>query len=341
MQIEDTIINLITSFLGNYGKHSGEWYAFDCPVCAEEKGVTEDYKYNLEVKVDLNVRGCGGYHCWRCGDANGTKGTLIQLFRKYSSQSVYNEFKSIVKDYREARKFELIDNAEDLAKDFYEDIVLTLPEGFKSFKYDGNQMEERAISYLYKRGLNDRIIKYFNIGYTIADILTPYSLQNRIIIPSYDAFDNLNYWTGRDYIGNSKMRYKNPKAEKSQFIFNEGKVNWYEPITLVEGPFDHIVVPNSIPLLGKTLKKECRLYERLIKSSHSLIYVFLDDDAVYNAKKIYKLLEMSPLKGKIRMVDCPNGYDASSLYQSYGKRGIISVLSKAHEINEYDLEMIK
>jgi hypothetical protein len=48
---------------------------------------------------------------------------------------------------------------------------------------------------------------------------------------------------------NNKLKYINPKAEKQEIIFNIGKLNLDATIYLVEGVTDHIVTPNSIPLL--------------------------------------------------------------------------------------------
>lgn len=340
MQMEESILNLISTFLGSYGKHSGEWYSFNCPECAEEKSVKADNKYNLEVKIDLAVKGCGGYHCWRCKDTNGTKGTLVSLFKKYASKTVLDEFKQIVNDYREARKYELFDGSGDIPDEFLEDNEFYLPEGFKPIR-ENDKFANEAREYLEKRGIDNKIIEKYNIGYVGNDSKIPFSLRNRIIIPSYDAFDGLNYWVGRDYSGKNKIRYKNPHAEKTKFIFNEGKINWYEPITLVEGPFDHIVVPNSVPLLGKSLSEEYLLYKMLVKRSKSMIYVMTDDDALINGKKIYKLLENSELNGRIRLIECPNGYDPSLLFEKYGKKGIISLLTQAKKLNDYELAILR
>ena len=334
--MEESVLTLISTFLGSYGKHSGEWYSFNCPECAEEKGVKADNKYNLEVKIDLTVKGCGGYHCWRCKDTNDTRGTIVSLFKKYASKTVLDEFKQIVNDYREARKYELFDGNGDIPDEFLEDNEFYLPDGFKPIREnDRNALE--AVKYLLKRGIDIKVINRFNIGYIGNNEKVHFSLRNRIVIPSYDSFDSLNYWVGRDYTGNNNIRYKNPKAEKTKFIFNEGKINWYEPITLVEGPFDHIVVPNSVPLLGKTLSEDYLLYKMLVKRSRSLVYIFLDDDALINAKKIYKILENSDLNGRVRLIECPDGYDASLIYEKYGTKGIISLLTRAKKLNDYEL----
>jgi len=332
--MEESIINLICVFLGNYGKHSGEWYSFNCPECAAEKGVRYDNKFNLEVKVDLDVRGCGYYHCWRCKDINGTCGTIVSLFRKYASKAVMDEFRQIVSEYREARKYDLF--SDDIPDEFILDSELSLPNEFTPIRQSDDRASA-AISYLSSRGITQDIIDRYNIGYTPNSKDVEYGIRGRIIIPSYDCFDSLNYWVARDYTGKNKVRYKNPKAEKTKFIFNEGKVNWYEPVTLVEGPFDHIVVPNSIPMLGKSLDSEYMLYKYLVKYCKSTVNVFCDDDALYDAKKIYKLLNDSELEGRVRLIECPDGYDASLIFEKYGKRGILSLLSKAKKIKENSL----
>lgn len=338
--MEENVLNLLVTFLGDYGKHSGEWYSFNCPACADEKGVKSDGKYNLEVKIDLSVRGCGAHHCWRCKETSGTKGTLVTLFKKYAPKPVFDEFKYIVNEYREAKKYELFGGDNTLLDEFAEENEFFLPNGFKPIK-NGDKDAAEAIEYLKRRGIGEKIISRYNIGYVGNLASADYWSRNRIVIPSYDRFDGLNYWVGRDYTGKSKIRYKNPKAEKTKFIFNEGKINWYEPITLVEGPFDHIIVPNSIPLLGKSLNEEYLLYRTLVKKAHSTINVFLDDDALINAKRIYRLLENSDLRGRVRLIECPDGYDASSIYEKYGKRGILSLMTRAKKINDYDLATLR
>ena len=335
--MEESIINLLSSFLGVYGKHSGEWYSFNCPECAEEKGVKADNKYNLEVMINPAIKGCGGYHCWRCGDTNGTKGTLVKLFKKYASRQVIDEFKQIISDYREAKKYELFDGSGVIQDEFEEENELFLPDGFKPIR-DNDPYANEAIAYLKKRGIDSTIIKQYNIGYIGNNKQVHFSLRNRIVIPSYDTFDGLNYWVGRDYTGkNKKLRYKNATAEKTKFIFNEGKINWYEPITLVEGPFDHIVVPNSIPLLGKSLDKDYLLYSELLSKAMDKVYIWLDSDALYNAKKIYKILGNTILKDRLRIIETPEGYDPSLIFEKYGKKGIIAFMTRNRRLNDYEL----
>jgi len=336
---EERIISLLVSFLGEYSKQCGEWYSFNCPRCAEEQMGMADDKYNLEVNVNLDERGCGGFHCWKCGDTDDMRGSLTKLFRLYAPQHIIDEFRTIITEYRETLKYTLFkDGNDDDIQPLIEEMYL--PDGFKPIA--GNEKEaKKAIEYLNYRGINEKVIADFNLGF-IADFSKDNTLKNRVFIPSYDMFNNLTYWVGRDYTGKNKQKVKNPKWSKTEIVFNEGRINWYEPVTLVEGPFDHIATPNSIPLLGKTLTDEYVLYETLKRRLRSEIRIFLDDDAIKNTYTIYKTLEKDEVfKGRVEVVDTPDGYDPALLYQEYGYKGILDVLCSSHRLNEYDLNRIK
>ena len=51
------------------------------------------------------------------------------------------------------------------------------------------------------------------MGYT-----TDGKYGGRIILPSYDKEDKLNYWVGRTY-NNQKPKYLNPDSDKEEVIF--------------------------------------------------------------------------------------------------------------------------
>lgn len=330
--MEEKLITLLTSFLGSYGKHCGDWYSFNCPCCAEILGVECDNKHNLEINVQPDKL---IYHCWKCGDNNGMKGKLSNLIKKYGGSVIYNEYVEIINEYKSTQLFTL-NIFSSLDNDICNTEYIKLPPQFKPIK-KGDTKASDAIHYLNERGINWDLIQKYNIGYIGNDYNKDFLMKNRIIIPSYNEYNDLNYWVGRDYTGQSKLRYKNPKFEKKNFIFNEKYINWYEDITLVEGVFDHIVVPNSIPLLGKNLDNTFIHYNKLIEKSRSNINVFLDDDALTNAKKIYKILNNTNMKNRIKLIECPNGYDASQIYQEYGSKGIVEILRTAKTLNEYDL----
>ncbi len=62
-------------------------------------------------------------------------------------------------------------------------------------------------------------------------------------------------------------------------IFNDLYLDWSVPVTLVEGVFDAIVAgDNSIPILGSTLRKDSKLFQKIADKGVS-VYLALDPDA--------------------------------------------------------------
>ena len=96
---------------------------------------------------------------------------------------------------------------------------LKFPSSFKFFK-KGEKYNYGAFKYLKDRGVDWDIIERYKIGFTEKEEdkeLKKYSY--RVIIPSYNALGELNYWVGRDYLPKNgkyttRTKYANPKAEK-------------------------------------------------------------------------------------------------------------------------------
>lgn len=324
------IRSILTGVLGEPKNepYSSGWQSYNCPYCAESDGVESDGKYNLETNVE---HGCV-FHCWKCE----TKGKLSKIIRDFGNEALMNEYREVLNTIRSSKMYQLDGdgNMDDLIEI---ESCVTLPKEYTTFSAY-NPLQNEALAYLHNRGITDDIIKKYGIGYTSYPCAN-YSHRNRIIIPSYDSFGCLNYWVGRDYTGTNKVKYCNPKIPKTSVVFNEGMVNWYEDITLVEGPFDHIVVPNSIPLLGKTLTKENLIYQRLLSNAMAEINIMLDDDAVANAYKMYRFLTNNGFKNRVNIIICPKGYDASLMYEKFGKEGIIRLLRSATKVDEFTLSM--
>lgn len=332
----EDIKELLAEFLGQPQRDSdATWIQYCCPCCSMEKGVESDGKYNLEVSIEKNA-----FHCWVCGDTMGTKGKLGKLIKMYGGPMYYRRFVKIIEDMRQSQLYNL--NGSVFGDQTTMSLInsyktqLTLPKDYKPLKHSDPTARD-AYAYLYSRGLNDQIIEDFQIGYIgWAD---DYKYRNRIIVPSYDCLDELNYWIARDYAHrNQKFRYNNPTIPKTSFAFNEGRLNWYEDITLVEGVFDHIVTPNSMPLLGKTLNKEDAVYKTLEAHAMANVNIMLDSDAYNDAMRIYSTLNSSEkLHGKVRFIPIEGGKDPSDIYRDNGPKGIINMIKKAEPIDEFDL----
>ena len=144
---------------------------------------------------------------------------------------------------------------------------------------------QKALDYLYSRGIDDEQIKLWKIGYC-----TEGRYGGRIIIPSFNQNGDPNFFIARSYVGH-RMKYLNPRTTKD-IIFNELMIDWDEPVTIVEGAFDAIVAgTQGIPILGSTLRPQSRLFQALAIND-TPVYIGLDQDAEKKASwMIKKMIE--------------------------------------------------
>lgn len=335
MQELEKLYNILTVFLGeakNGFNENNYQYEFPCPHCIDKYGQQEARKYNLSVSLKL-----GKFQCWKCSSEGDDlmHGSIRKLIKAFGNETLLNEYNSIIHSIRESKLYKL--DFSEFETSIVEKEELKLPSSFKLF--DKNSKNNYgALKYLQNRGIGWDIIEKYKLGYTEREEENKKG-SFRIIIPSYNALGELNYWVGRDYLPKSKngftrLKYDNPKVEKKSIIFNEDKIQWDADITLVEGTFDHIVVPNSIPLLGKSLTKDYKLYFELINRANACINVWLDGDAFESVKEIYQLLNHGKLHNKIRFIPTEEKEDPSSLYQKGGYKKIAEQLKNAQQIKE-------
>lgn len=316
--MNNLLVSILESFLGDHRKHNEDTgqIAFDCPVCSAEKNLPDgDGKGNLEINYNRNM-----FKCWACPDTNYMHGPVVKLLKKHATPKNLRDYLLVKPD------------ADVMLNSEREEIIVTLPEGYQKLsECTGKEYNyHSAMKYLKDRGITDWIIKEFNIGYT-----TKGPFYNRIIIPSYDIDGKLNYfiarWFSKEY---NKLKYINPTAEKQEIIFNENKINWDATIYIVEGVTDHIVIPNSIPLLGKFMSN--KLIEQLHDKAQGLIVIVLDGDAYEDAKILYKKLSFGDLMGRIRICVPPEDYDPSKIFEKLKNKGIIKLLKSAHKLGPMD-----
>ncbi len=310
------LVDILEGFLGEHRKHNEDTgqIAFDCPACSEMANKPDgDGKGNLEINYERGI-----FKCWVCAETNHMYGPVIKLLKKYATPTIIRNY-LLVKPETDLQ----------LVKE-HGDIIVTLPDEYlklsrctaKDFK------SQEAKQYLYDRGITDAIIEEFSIGYCYKG---PHF--NRIIIPSYDVDGKLNYFVARWFSQDpNKLKYLNPVAEKQEIIFNEKKVNWDATIYLVEGATDHIVTPNSIPLLGKFLPN--KLLELLHDKAKGYIVIVLDDDAYTDAVRLYHELNIGDLRGRIKICKMPDGYDPSEIYKNWGPQGMLKYLSKSYKLSD-------
>jgi DNA primase len=312
--VSELVVEILEDFLGKSRKHYEDkcQISFDCPVCSYDvKGLEKgDGKGNLEVNYRHHV-----YKCWACSETHETHGTINKLVRKYGARDHLKKYRLLIPENR-------------ILKHENNHTITGLPREFTPLDIERENFDyQKAITYLNKRNIDLNIIKKFNIGYANSG-----DYRGRIIFPSYDEDNEINYYLGRSYDKYSKLKYKNPEVSKMEIIFNEGKINWDSNIYLVEGVFDHMALPNSIPMLGKVLNDV--LFKKLIDKAAAKVIIVLDYDAKKDAIKLYKRLNSARLRNRVLIVDMPEGFDIADVYQKLGKKGVIKLLTTARKIKE-------
>lgn len=290
------VLDILEDILGDYKFHNdyrGQ-ISFDCPVCSHDiKGLDEgDGKGNLEVNYKRGV-----YKCWVCAETHETYGSLYKLIKKYGTN-------------KHLKKYILLRPEEDGEQPRRQFKQVRLPKEFIPFKTASMGLKmtpqfKQAWNYIKGRNITDEMIEKYNIGFCYEG-----HYEYRIIIPSYDEEDRLNYFIARSYLSKTNMKYKNPEVDKESLIWNEHLINWNEPVYIVEGAFDSIFVPNSIPMLGKFMTRN--LFDKLYDNAKKIIIV-LDPDAWNDAEKLYHKLNCGKLMNKVGIVKLEGDKDIADL----------------------------
>lgn len=318
--MNDYLVEILSEFLGEPRKHneSRGQISFDCPVCAEAKGLygETDGKGNLEVNYNR-----GFYKCWACYTTHDTQGVIKNLIYKYGSRDNLKQYNLVKPDYHY--------NSDD--EEVREVRTESLPDGFKKLipRNEYANGYKASMSYLAKRGVTQKIIDKYNIGFINEG---PYS--NRVVIPSYHESGDVNYFIARSILYWIKPKYMNSRTPKDDIIFNHSLINPNATIYLVEGPFDSIVVPNCIPLLGLFVSDT--LFQYLQSKAKANVVIILDGEAKKEADQVFKLLNTLKLYGRVKIIYLKEKFDMSLIYQKYGDKGLKAVLTKETRLKEID-----
>lgn len=275
-------------------------YEFNCPSSYCKSDVD---KFNLGYSSEMHI-----FHCWKCK----YKGFITRLISDFGTSEELEKIKLV---FPKAQKpLSVVSTKEALSKK--EEPICALPEGFVPLvEKCSSAYYKKAVRYLINRKVEWDTIKKHNIGYTEGG-----PRKFRIIIPSYNEENKINYYEARSYISSVKPTYLKPDSpNKEDIIFNVKNINFNLPVYLVEGVFDMFPVPNSIPLLGKTISN--LLVSKLVENETKVI-ICLDEDAKKDAYNLYFRLDGLGLD--VFYVEIKS--DIAKFYELYGREEMVKML---------------
>ena len=318
------------------GYLQSEQLQVNCPRCQERDGLSQpDGKFNLEINTAKRM-----FRCWKCEEPkfSGSLGRLVRIFGNNVDYELYKSFAGVFFDYdpnEDEKEYAAVKLPEETI--FFSQMNPADPEHFEAYNY---LINERKISL-------EVILKY-RLGFC-----TTGKYERMIIIPSYDARGEINYFVARrygEYDKRFKKPYDNPKSDKDAIIFNEGYINWDSTVYLVEGVFEMLSFPvNCIPLLGKTISPTLLLKLKELKPH---VVVVLDLDAVKDAIELMYILKSVyyDCEDRIRFVILPKDLrddkgklikDLDELRKNKGIDEVIKSLRTARDLNTEDYFMTK
>lgn len=259
----------------NYNSTKPFEVLFYCPKCQHHK---------RKLAINLKTR---KMHCWVCNLRS--KNYLDFISENGYGSDIREQLEKLLQDLSLYGEIEV----PDIKTDSYND-KLTLPKDYKYFynptaKYELNYNSVK--NYLIKeRNITRDDVELLQLGFSIFD--------KKAIIPSYDIYEELNYYISRNIDKESYIKYENPNVEKTSIVFNEHLLDWdIKDIYVVEGAFDFMKLNyqncNIVLSLGSHITENTKLFNTILMFNN--IYICYDRDAI---KKSISLAGMFYKYGK-------------------------------------------
>ena len=265
---EQKLLALLQKVLGEGKIVSKDEAMFVCPFSHHRKP---------KLAVNLSTQ---RWQSWI--DTNAKGRSIFSLFKRLQVPSNY--FAELSRIVKLPKNSTLTDTEEQYVSLPYEFKRLT--ETHTDFSY------AKAMKYLKNRGIESYDIERYDIGYCDKG-----DYAGRIIVPSYDVDNKLNYFLARDFTGNAYLKYKNPPVSKDVVVF-ENQIDFSEPLILCEGVFDAMAIRrNAIALLGKNIPNKLKM--RLVQHGVKEVSIVLDNDAFKNALYLSESLMNDNIKVRL------------------------------------------
>lgn len=256
----------------------------------------EGSKRKLYVHAETGI-----FNCFVCGE----RGSFYDLVRKtlnLQRDDVYSK----VKEFSEVVD-ELIPETKEVPK--LSSYAIPYPDNYYPL-FEGELGSEglKARDYLYSRGLTDKQISYYKLGFCLEG-----RYAGRVIIPTFDKNGDLVTFAGRDYTGNLIPKVLNNSAlpgthGSKDWIFNLYNALRTDHLIVTEGPFDAMACGVSgVCIFGKGITETQIM--RLVLDKPKRITLCLDSDASFDNEKLAQTL--SSLHSNVYVASIPYGDPAS------------------------------
>ena len=355
IQSATSIVDVIGSYIPL--EKRGKNYFGLCPF-------HDDHTPSMSVSEDKKM-----YNCFTCHST----GNVFKFVQEYENVSFIEAVKIVAEkigidvnvDVKTNTRYDKFYNMYDLAVKYYQNNIKTA-EG------------KNALEYLHKRGLNDDLIKEFDIGYanksndTLSKLLinkgytekeliddglsnksnTIYDLfRDRIVFPIHDSKGHPVAFSGRIYEKSDAAKYVNTKEtaifKKGEILFNYhraiNEAKKKKKLILVEGQMDAIrVYAEGIKNVCATMGTALTNYHvKLLKKLNVEIVLCFDNDSAGEKATIAAGDLLDKEKVNISVLRLSGEKDPDEYILAHGVEAYQEAIDNAISFFDFKLNILK
>lgn len=311
------ILDLIQADIGRPIKRSGKYYFFKCPFHSEATP-------SFAVTPDNGV-----YYCFGCG-ATGDAISWLMEYRHLSfvdACDILSSGKPIKSKWLPTVSSPTDKESQAPLPDSLQEQWRTIVEHCQKTLYTADG--EKALSYLYKRGIKDKIIQssFFKIGYSRGEEIAGIFVNRGIIIPCIDS----------DYIHYVKIRLPQSKPKYIQLdangydisgVYNASLSKGADIVFVTEGEFDCMLLQQeagefvgSVTLGSSTQRFDKERHSIVFETSKHVVVCLDNDEAGRKGEQKWREREFLPcFSRKMVYTSVPEPHkDITDFYVAGGK----------------------
>lgn len=309
------------------------------------------------------------YHCFGCN----VSGDAIKFVQEMESLDFMDTVRLLCERYNiEMPKNFSHANSDDTARQKeLKDRLLAAAKEAARYYYQSLKKHPAALNYLRGRGIDDKYITVFGLGYSDGGLIKHLTqkgfseqelvtagialkangrlydaLEGRLIIPIINSMGDVIAFGGRDLEGKSPAKYKNtsetPLFIKSKNIYavNLLKKNRHKgSVIVVEGYMDVISltiagISGVVASMGTSLTRE---QARLIKRFSQDVYICFDGDSAGQIATLRGLDILKEAGLSVKVITMPDELDPDDFVKKYGRQGFERLMHKALPLADFKI----